>query len=67
MLGALRALRGIAPVRLLPTVFTRHLDRLVAEILPHAELLRPCSDEAPFASLAAIAEVVLALDSTDRF
>ncbi len=65
--GALRALPRATPVRLLPTVFTRHLDRHVTDILPHAELLRPCSDEARFAGLAATADVVLALDSTDRF
>jgi GT2 family glycosyltransferase len=67
VLEALRALRGAAPVRLLPTVFTRHLDRDLADILPHAELLGPCSDEVRFAGLAATADVVLALDSTDRF
>jgi GT2 family glycosyltransferase len=67
VVGALRALPRATPVRLLPTVFTRDLDRHVAEVLPRAELLRPCSDEARFADLAATADVVLALDSTDRF
>lgn len=66
----LRSLQGLpasTAVRLLPTVFTRHLDRQVAEILPRAELLGPCSDEDRFAGLAATADIVLALDSTDRF
>jgi hypothetical protein len=66
VLDALRLSRA-APVRLLPTVVTRHLDRQVAEILPQAELLEPCSDEARFAAMAAGADVVLAIDSTDRF
>jgi GT2 family glycosyltransferase len=67
VLEALRGLPISTPTRLLPTVFTRHLDRQIAEILPHAELLRPCSDEARFAALAASADVVLALNSADRF
>jgi len=67
VLDALRGLPAPIPVRLLPTVFTRHLDRRIAEALPRAELLRPCSDEARFAGLAATADVVLALDETDRF
>lgn len=67
ILDALRSLRNAAPVRLLPTVFSRDLDRQVAELLPGAELLRPCSDEARFAGLAATADVLLALDATDRF
>jgi GT2 family glycosyltransferase len=65
--GALRTLPSETPVRLLPTVVTRHLDRQVADILPRAELLGPCSDEARFAGMAASADVVLAVDSTDRF
>lgn len=67
VLDALRALPGSALVRLLPTVFTRHLDRHVADLLPHAELLGPCSDEARFAGLAATADVVVAIDATDRY
>jgi GT2 family glycosyltransferase len=67
VLDALRVIPAGAPVRLLPTVFTRHLDRDVAALLPRVELLRPCSDEARFAALAASADVVVTLDSTDRF
>lgn len=67
ILDTLRRLRAGTPVRVLPTVWTRHLERQIAERLPAAELLRPCSDEARFAGLAATADVVLALDSTDRF
>jgi hypothetical protein len=67
VLDALRVIPAGAPVRLLPTVFTRHLDRDVAALLPRVELLRPCSDEARFAALAAGADVVVTLDSTDRF
>ena len=66
----LTALRGVAPrsaVRLLPTVWSRGLERQIAEQLPGAELLRPCSDEARFAALAGAADVLLALDPADRF
>jgi GT2 family glycosyltransferase len=67
VLDALRTVDRAVPVRLLPTVFARHLDKRIAELLPRAELLGPCSDEARFAALAATADVVVALDSTDRF
>jgi GT2 family glycosyltransferase len=67
VLEALRSLAGRTAVRLLPTVWTRGLEREVAEQLPGAELLRPCSDEARFAELAGAADVVVAIDPSDRF
>ncbi len=70
MRATIDALHSVPPstdVRLLPTVATRHLDRHVSAVLPHAELLAPCSDEAGFAALAASADVVLAVDGADRF
>lgn len=67
VLDALQVLPAGTPLRLLPSVVTLGLDRQVAELLPHAELLGPCSDEARFAELAAGADVVLAVDAADRF
>lgn len=67
LLDALRSLDRATPVRLLPTVRGRKLETEVAERLPGAELLGPCSDEARFAALAADADVVVALDPSDRF
>jgi hypothetical protein len=69
--SVLAALRGVLAggnhVRLLPTVWSRTLEREVSEILPGAELLRPCSDEARFAALAGTADVVVAADPSDRY
>jgi GT2 family glycosyltransferase len=67
VLTALRAVRASLTVRLVPTVWSRGLAEQVAEQLPAAELLRPCSDEARFAALAASADIVLAVDPADRF
>jgi hypothetical protein len=67
VLDSLRMLPRSTPVRLLPTVQHRDLSRHVAEVLPWAELLGPCSDEARFAALAASADVVVAIDACDRF
>jgi GT2 family glycosyltransferase len=67
VLDALRQLPAATPIRLLPHVLSRHLERDVAEVLPHAELLGPCSDEARFARMAASADVVVAVDASDRF
>lgn len=67
VLDALRVLPPGTSLRLLPSVVTRDLDRHVADVLPHAELLGPCSDEARFATLAASADVVLAVDAADHF
>jgi GT2 family glycosyltransferase len=67
VLDALRAMPPEVPVRLLPSVRVRHLDRDLAAVLPRAELLGPCSDEARFAALAGAADVVLAADPSDRF
>ncbi len=67
VLDSLRTLPRSTPVRLLPTVQHRDLSRHVTEMLPWAELLGPCSDEARFAELAASADVVVAIDACDRF
>jgi len=67
LLAALRALPADVPVRLSPTATTRHLHREVAEQLPGAELLGPCSDEGRFRDLAATADVVVAVDVGDRW
>ena len=67
VLSALRFVAGRSAVRLLPTVWSRGLEQQIAERLPGAELLRPCSDEARFAVLAGAADVVVALDPCDRF
>ncbi len=67
VLDALGDLPPGVPVRLLPTVVTRHLADQVAAVLPSGELLGPCSDEARYASLAAGADVVVAIDPADRF
>lgn len=67
VLDALRTLPSSIPVRLVPTVITRDLERHVADALPRAELLGPCSDEARFAEMAASADVVLAVDRADPF
>jgi hypothetical protein len=68
--GVLAALRSVVAsgshVRLLPTVWSRTLEREVAELLPGAELLRPCSDEERYAALAGQADVVVAADPSDR-
>jgi hypothetical protein len=45
----------------------RGLEGDVADALPGAELLGPCSDEARFAAMSASADVVLAVDPSDRF
>ncbi len=67
VIEAVRALSRSTPVRLLPTVATRRLDRELADALPHAELLGPCTDEARFATMAADSDVVVATDASDRF
>ncbi len=67
VLEALSELPDSAPVRLLPTVFRRGWERDAAAVLPRAEPLRPCSNEAVFADMAAAADVVLVADPTDRF
>lgn len=67
VLEALRGLPGRAEIRILPTVFTRRLDVDVANVLPRAQLLGPCSDEARFAELAGTADVVVAIDPADHF
>jgi GT2 family glycosyltransferase len=67
VLAALRRLPRSVPVRLLPTVAGRGLEREVSSQLPGAELLGPCSDEQRFARLAATADVVLAVDPSDPF
>jgi GT2 family glycosyltransferase len=64
---ALSQLPRSTTVRLIPTVHTRGLERQLAETLPGAELLSPVSDEARFAELAAGADVLLSVDSSDRF
>jgi hypothetical protein len=63
----LRKLPASTPLRVLPTVASLHLDRQLADALPRAELLGPCSDEARFADLAASADLVVAIDPADRF
>jgi hypothetical protein len=68
--AVIRGLQALPPgfaVRLLPTVAARHLARDLAELLPGAELLGPCSDEARYAAMAATADVVVAIDPADRF
>lgn len=67
VLDALHRLPTSVPVRLVPTVGSWHLQQDVAEILPRAELLGPCSDEARFAEMASNADVVVAVDASDRF
>jgi GT2 family glycosyltransferase len=67
LLAALRSLPAATAVRLLPTVAARGLAPCVAEALPGAELLAPCSDEGRFAKLAATADVLVAIDPDDRF
>ncbi|HEX3802955.1 MAG TPA: glycosyltransferase family 2 protein [Solirubrobacteraceae bacterium] len=67
VLEALSELPASTSVSLLPTVFRRGWERDAAAVLPRAEALRPCSDEAAFADMAAAADVVLAADPSDRF
>jgi hypothetical protein len=68
VLTALRdVLAGGNDVRLLPTAFSRTLEREIRETLPDAELLTPCSDEVRFAALAGVADVVVAADPSDRY
>jgi GT2 family glycosyltransferase len=54
-------------VTLVPTVATRGLDRLVAELLPHARLSAPSTDEERWMALAAAADVAVCVDPDDRF
>jgi GT2 family glycosyltransferase len=67
LLDALRKLPTTAAIRLIPTVATWHLDRDVAELLPRAQLLGPCSDEARFATMASTADAVVSVDADDPF
>jgi GT2 family glycosyltransferase len=67
VLEALSELPESTPVRLLPTVFRRGWERDAADVLPGAEPLRPCSNEATFAEMAASADVVLVADPSDRY
>jgi GT2 family glycosyltransferase len=67
VLSALRVVGARSDVRLLPTVWSRSLELQVAEQLPGAELLRPCSDETRYAALAGASDLVVALDPADRF
>jgi tetratricopeptide (TPR) repeat protein len=54
-------------VRVVPTARTREVVAAVAARLPHAEVLRPVTDEQALAALAATADVVVAADPADRF
>lgn len=67
ILSSLRSLPAGVEIRLVPTVRSRGLAEEITSVLPRAELLGPCSDEARFASLAATADAVIALDPSDRF
>jgi GT2 family glycosyltransferase len=67
LLEGLTQLIGVCAIRLLPTAFDRRLAGIVAERLPGAELLSPCSDEQRFAGWAAEADVVLAGNLDDPF
>jgi hypothetical protein len=65
-LAALARLASV-PVRVLPTVRSAAVEQLIAERLPGAELLAPCTDERRLAALAATSEVALAADPSDVF
>jgi hypothetical protein len=67
LLAALAGLADSTSVRLIPTVFRRDLRAEIADRLPRAELLGPCSDEGRFAALAASADLVIAADPLDHF
>ena len=64
---AVAALRRCRSLRLLPGVLTPGLARLVADLAPHAELLRPTSSEASYAAYAGQADGVICLDYGDAF
>ena len=66
-LAALAALGAVVPVRILPVVRTAAAERLVADRLPEAELLAPCSTEPRFAELCATADAVLCAGGDDHF
>jgi GT2 family glycosyltransferase len=67
ILAELRDLAARFPVRILPTAFRRDLAADLESDCPGAQLLGPCSDESRFASLAATADVVVAIDPADFF
>ena len=56
-----------ARLRIVPTVHTRELARVVRARLLGAELLKPITDEAALARLAAECDLVVAADPADRF
>ncbi len=66
LLSALAA-SGDEAVTLVPTVATRRLERLVAELLPHALLHAPVNDEQRWIELAAGADLAVCVDRDDRF
>jgi GT2 family glycosyltransferase len=55
------------PIRVLPTVRTPAVRRLVDQMLPGAELLTPATDEGLVAALAADSDLVIAGDTDDEF
>jgi GT2 family glycosyltransferase len=67
ILAALRDLATSQPIRLLPSVFDRRLAETVTELLPHAELMGPCSCETRFAEMSAAADLLIAADPLDPF
>jgi hypothetical protein len=67
ILTALRDRPRGAAVRLLPTAFDRRLAAAVADAVPGAELLSPCSDEEQFVARASCADLVVVADSSDPF
>jgi len=67
LIQSLKTLPRTLPLRILPTAYIRGLAAELADRLPHAELLAPCSDEAGFSELAGTADVVAAFDGSDSF
>lgn len=67
LLEALARWRTELPLRVLPTTQIRGFETELAELVPGAELLGVCAEEARFAELAGAADVVGVFDPSDPF
>jgi GT2 family glycosyltransferase len=64
---ALAGASHVPMLRLLPSLMTTELERLMSDTVPHAEVLAPTTSEARYAEYAADADGVLCLDDRDVF
>ena len=67
LLAALAQLDPSVRIRILPTVATESVSRLVREVLPEATLLGPVTSERRFAALAGECDAVVCIDPRDPF